>query len=62
MEYVWLAIYVVGAVAASTLCGICIGKAIKAADIDKPVYPQRLTLVKRAQEELAFQAKYGRSK
>lgn len=28
----------------------------------KPLHPHRLSLVKRAQEELAFQAKYGRSK
>lgn len=54
--------YAIGIVVGSTVIGICIGKLMKSSSAEQPIYPQRMRLVKKAQEELAFQAKFGRER
>lgn len=34
----------------------------KHADLNNPMHPERLRAVRRAQDEIAFQAKYGRER
>jgi hypothetical protein len=53
-------LYVLGAVAASCVFGICIGKLMRRCDLERPLAPQRMVAIAKWQDEIAFRAKFGR--
>jgi hypothetical protein len=51
-----------GLVALMAVFVIALCKAAARADLEQPLYPQRLELVKRAQREIAEQARWARER